>query len=310
MSKKNMKQDSKNTMSGVNNRGARISAKRREQEAAEKKRILIGGVIGITLAVILSVVLIWHYTEPVLARVDGTRLRAEDLNRTRSMGEQRFWSQANADFEHWERGVREEAVRAAALVSLYEDFGRQMGLTFTGTETPEFIVQSVTNAIRNDPDVFADFEAYMPADTRDESTAKATDILERVRAGEDFHTLMHVYSEDVHGLQGHPDGYTFLEGQMVSAFCEATRALEIGEISDLVPTEFGYHIIKRIEPDPYNRFPGAEDAPEEDLLGAMHILISFGPSLVERMDTAIELVFGAKLEDVNIVFLPALYDEW
>ena len=307
MSKKNMKQGSKDTTSGTNNRSARISAKRSAEEAILRKRILITGGIMVAVAAVLSLIMIWYYGEPTLARVNGTRLRTTDVSRHMSAAESVLWGQQYEG--DWDRGVREEAARLAALYSLYEDYGRRLGVSFTGHETLAQMRNTVSHAIIQDPESFANFERYMPEDPLPAALARATDILERVRAGEDFDTLMHTYSEDTGGLMHHPDGYTFLAEQMVPEFSEGTLALEIGEVSDLVETIHGFHIIMRIEPDPYNRFPGAEDAPEEDLLGAKHILIGSGPSLNERMQQAIESGFQSKLENANIVFRRALYNE-
>jgi len=43
-----------------------------------------------------------------------------------------------------------------------------------------------------------------------------------------------------------PDGYLFLHEAMVEAFSDATESLNIGEMSGIVETEYGYHIILRI----------------------------------------------------------------
>lgn len=77
-----------------------------------------------------------------------------------------------------------------------------------------------------------------------EAKAEAQAILDRINAGEDFDTLMNEYSEDP-GLTGNPDGYIFTEGEMVTSFYDAAKALGEGEVSGLVQSDYGYHIIKR-----------------------------------------------------------------
>ena len=57
---------------------------------------------------------------------------------------------------------------------------------------------------------------------------------------------MNEYSEDT-GLESNPDGYTTTVGQMVPAFEETALSLEFGEISDVVESSYGYHIILRGE---------------------------------------------------------------
>ena len=68
-------------------------------------------------------------------------------------------------------------------------------------------------------------------------------ILERLKDGEDFATLATLESLDsVSAAQGGDLGY-FRKGQMISEFEDAAFSLEIGETSDLIKTEVGYHII-------------------------------------------------------------------
>lgn len=80
--------------------------------------------------------------------------------------------------------------------------------------------------------------------TDEEAKAEAQKILDRINAGEDFDTLMNELSEDP-GLAGNPDGYIFTEGDMVTEFYDAAKALGEGEVSGLVQSDYGYHIIKR-----------------------------------------------------------------
>ena len=65
-----------------------------------------------------------------------------------------------------------------------------------------------------------------------------------------FDSLMQQYSEDT-GLLSFPDGYYFQAGEMVPAFEETVRTLEENGLSDLVETDYGYHIIYTppMEPD-------------------------------------------------------------
>ena len=85
-----------------------------------------------------------------------------------------------------------------------------------------------------------------------EKKATAEDLLAQLQASgdllTDFDTLMNEYSEDS-GLVSYPDGYTFTAGDMVSEFENATRELEFGQISGLVESTYGYHIILRLDPD-------------------------------------------------------------
>ncbi len=73
--------------------------------------------------------------------------------------------------------------------------------------------------------------------------AKADEILKKIKDGEDFDTLMEANNEDT---SQPAEGYSFQKGgQMAKEFEDAAFALKIGEISDVVKTSYGYHIIKR-----------------------------------------------------------------
>jgi len=77
-----------------------------------------------------------------------------------------------------------------------------------------------------------------------EIKAKAEAVLKRAKAWENFEDLAREYSEDT-GSAGQ-GGYLgpFQRGQMVQEFEDAAFSLELGAISDLVKTDYGYHIIK------------------------------------------------------------------
>lgn len=83
--------------------------------------------------------------------------------------------------------------------------------------------------------------------------AKLEDILAQVNAASDpaakFDELMHQYSQDT-GLASNPDGYTFTpDSSFVDEFKNAVYDLEPGEISGVVESSFGYHILLRTLPD-------------------------------------------------------------
>ena len=75
--------------------------------------------------------------------------------------------------------------------------------------------------------------------------SKAQEALEKVKAGEDFDTLIAQYNEDP-GMEMYPEGYVFTEGEMVDEFYQGAKALEPGQTStELVESGYGWHIIQR-----------------------------------------------------------------
>jgi len=76
----------------------------------------------------------------------------------------------------------------------------------------------------------------------DEATAKQ--IKDKLNKGEDFTKLAKEYSLDPTNKESGGSLDYFTNGQMVEPFEKAVALLKVGEISDIVKTEFGYHIIK------------------------------------------------------------------
>ena len=116
--------------------------------------------------------------------------------------------------------------------------------------------QAVTTFYQQNPDKFQQPERVRASHilirlpekadpkTTEEARAKATDVLKQVKTGQDFGALAKQHSQDPGSATNGGDLGYFQKGQMVGAFERAAFGMKPGEVSELVETPFGFHIIK------------------------------------------------------------------
>jgi peptidyl-prolyl cis-trans isomerase C len=85
--------------------------------------------------------------------------------------------------------------------------------------------------------------------TEEEALAKAQEIHKKLVAGEDFASLAKTESDDARSAAKGGDLGSFKRDQMVPAFAQAAFGLAVGQVSEPVKTQFGYHLIKVEEHD-------------------------------------------------------------
>jgi len=100
------------------------------------------------------------------------------------------------------------------------------------------------------------------AKTKDAARQKAADILAQVKAGKDFAELAKQHSQDPGSAANGGDLGFFQQGQMVGAFERAAFALKPGEVSDVVETPFGFHIIKLAQKEAARTVPLEQVKPQ------------------------------------------------
>lgn len=104
-------------------------------------------------------------------------------------------------------------------------------------------LEDVVNRVKTD---YAHVLHVLILSSADNAEQTANEVLQKAQNGEDFEQLVKDYNQDT----GMPDeGYYFTTGEMVQEFEDAAFALKEGEISGVVKTSYGYHIIKRLPID-------------------------------------------------------------
>jgi hypothetical protein len=83
--------------------------------------------------------------------------------------------------------------------------------------------------------------------TREEARARAFEALARVKAGEDFDKVIAAYTDEEGGAARRGDLGSFTRDRMVKPFSDAAFALEVGQISTVIESPFGFHVIRRTQ---------------------------------------------------------------
>jgi peptidyl-prolyl cis-trans isomerase C len=90
--------------------------------------------------------------------------------------------------------------------------------------------------------------------TKKQTRTKIDDVLKQAKGGTDFAALAKQNSQDGSAAQGGDLGF-FPKEKMVPAFADVAFALKTGDISDVVTTQFGLHIIKATDRKPAGLVP-------------------------------------------------------
>ena len=136
--------------------------------------------------------------------------------------------------------------------------------------------------------------------------SEAEDILAQLEAydggefDEFFDELMFAFSEDQGGLASYPEGYLFQNGDMVPEFYEGTVALDIGEISGIVETAYGYHIIYRL-PVNYDLVPfSLYMQGQQGTLRQLMVQETFG-AMVQEWKDGLDLQYTAEYDSIDVI---------
>jgi parvulin-like peptidyl-prolyl isomerase len=168
--------------------------------------------------------------------------------------------------EELRKKITQEATATATLTRL-------LGVTVTDADATNFYAahptdfeQPETVHVRHillltmDPVTRAPLSADQVAAKR----KQIDDILKRARAGEDFAVLATQYSEDPGSKDNGGELPKFGHGDMVPEFEAAAFSLKPGQVSDVVTTMYGFHIIKLLDKSPARKYGLTDNIAEID----------------------------------------------
>jgi peptidyl-prolyl cis-trans isomerase D len=134
--------------------------------------------------------------------------------------------------------------------------------------------------------------------------AQAEQVLEEARGGADFAALAAKYSEDEGSAAGGGDLDYFGRGRMVPEFDNVVFTMEPGQISDLVRTPFGFHIIKLVDKKAgdVQSLDAVRPQLTEQLTfaRAQEQATAIGDSLQQRITSAADLDAAAKAQGLMV----------
>lgn len=169
------------------------------------------------------------------------RLKSEGLTREQLMSK---WIDA---------GTAETVVKRELKPTVTEDEAKKYYEDNTARfEEPEKVRAAHILLSTRDPAT----NAELPEDKKAAKRKQIDDLLKRARAGEDFGKMAREFSDDP-GSKEKGGEYTFPRGQMMPEFEAAAFALNTNQVSDIVTTPYGFHIIKLYEKIPAHKEPYA-----------------------------------------------------
>jgi peptidyl-prolyl cis-trans isomerase C len=170
-------------------------------------------------------------------------------------------SQEALDFQFKALGMSGDELRGRLMqeATARSTLERELGVTVTDDEArkfysdhPDEFEQPEMVHVRHILLMTIDPATRQPllADQQALKRRQIDELLKRVRNGEDFAKLATQYSEDPGSKDNGGELPAFPRGQMVPEFEAAAFALNTNQISDVVTTQYGYHIIQLLDKTP------------------------------------------------------------
>jgi peptidyl-prolyl cis-trans isomerase C len=188
---------------------------------------------------------------------EGVKVDEKTINEQIETFKKRFsdeaaYKKALEGMDMSEKEIRIEIQRDLAINQLLDTNVRQK-ITVTEEESNKFYNNN-PNMFKQPEKVKASHILVKVAPDAEESKKiqarkKIEMVQKKVRQGEDFGLLAKTYSEGPTAKREGDLGY-FIRGQMVKPFEDVAFALKVGEVSGIVETQFGYHLIKVTDKKP------------------------------------------------------------
>lgn len=152
------------------------------------------------------------------------------------------------DAEALQAAVEEQQanILGSGMYASWEEFLEKNGLTeayFRRLVEDSLLVQSLEEKLAPEREVEQAHVRHILVETEEQ----AQEVVEKLRAGEDFAALAAEYSTDPGSKDQGGDLGWFPRGVMVQEFEEAAFSLPVGQVSDPVQTSFGYHVMEVLE---------------------------------------------------------------
>lgn len=236
-------------MNQVRNRMLRQGRQVSDSQLMEIKRVVLDNIIGRELLYQES------RKQGVLVKTSDTEARW--LSMKDSYPSEVEFKNALTEMNLSEESLRTQLERSIALQQLIDG---KIGLSITVVEKETKEFYNKNPAYFKKPETVHARHILIKVQPDDDASQKAAarkkieTIQRRLSAGEDFSTLARTFSEGPTGVKGGDLGF-FGRGQMVKSFEDAAFALNPGEVSDLVRSSFGYHLINVIDKKPESIYP-------------------------------------------------------
>lgn len=188
----------------------------------------------------------------------GQSLQIKDLDKQVedkiSQGKKRFPTEQDFQKQIKSLGITEndlrEYTRRDIIISNFVQQNFESKVSVSGEESKKFYDQNIDKFKQSESvrasHILIGVDSKATDDDKKKALEKARTVQRALAGGADFAEQAKKFSTCPSSQQGGDLGY-FGKGQMVPAFEQAAFAMKPGETSDIVETQFGYHIIKVID---------------------------------------------------------------